>query len=138
MTDEPEEEEERCFNCDEMTDECVCEPPPTCPICGDEACLGGEISLEHFGCKHFIAGWDDGGFHKSPLHNISVPVLSSKLKKVEWSPAKLKEVFGDAEPLLDAYGGVFSDEPDDEEFLNTLLSLLLGCVDTKKLNCSIL
>lgn len=120
-----ETEEENCFYCENLTGECVCEPPPKCPICRDEAFLGGEISLEHFSCNHFIAGWDDSGFHKSPLRKADAPVLSEKLK-TEWSPAKLKQVFGDAEPLLGAYGGVLTDEPDNEEFLDALLILLPG------------
>ncbi len=122
-------EKEHCAVCDELTDEYQCKDPPKCPICGDEADLGGEISLEHFDCNHFIAGWDDGGFSKSPLGEAAIPVLSNKVKAAEWSPKKLKEVFGEAEPLLESYGGVFTDEPNDKEFLNILLMLLSDVVE---------
>lgn len=122
-------EEEHCAVCDELIDECQCEDPPKCPICGDEADLGGEISLEHFDCDHFIAGWDDSGFSKSPLGEAAIPVLSNKVKAVKWSPEKLKEVFGEAEPLLEAYGGVFTDEPDYKEFSDILLMLLPDVVE---------
>lgn len=117
-------EKEHCAVCDELIDECQCEMLPKCPFCGDEADMGGEISLEHFGCEHFIAGWDDGGFCKLPVRQTDLPVLPNKPENIEWSPEKLKEIFGEAELLLDAYSEVFTDEPDGKEFMEILSEMI--------------
>ena len=126
-----EDDENHCTFGDESVDECDCEPPPKCPICGDEAELGGEISLEHFDCNHFVAGWDDGGFRKSPLDRIIIPVLPAELATAEWSSEKLKEVFGEAKPLLAAYGEDFTNQPDEQEFSNALIHLVSDIIEER-------
>lgn len=120
---------EYCVFCNEIIDECQCDEPPICPVCGDEASLGGEISLEHLDCEHLIAGWDDSGFHKSPLDGVVVPVLPTKLKSVQWSAKRLKEAFGKAEPLSKAYGGNFTEKPDEKELLEVLINLVPSIVE---------
>lgn len=117
-------EEEQCAFCDELIDECPCAPPPKCPFCGSEAEMGGEISLEHLDCKHFVGGWDDGGFQKFLLEEFTIPVLPEKLKDAQWSAENLKTLFEEAEPLLTAYKGDFADTPDKEEFSEILLKIM--------------
>ena len=86
--------------------------------------MGGEIGLEHFDCQHFIAGWDDSGYRKSPVKKVDIPVLSAELDATRWSSEKIKAAFGEAEPLLDAYGEDFTKKPGAGEFLEILLTLL--------------
>jgi len=117
-------EEEHCVVCSELIDECKCAPPPKCPFCGDEAEMGGKISLGYFDCEHFIAGSDDGGFQKSLLDEFTIPVLPENLKDAQWSAEKLKTTCEEAEPLLGAYYNDFTDAPDKEEFSETLLEMI--------------